>query len=93
MKNFMDVNELIYNDCNFKVKELSSNFSNAFNEAVEALVVLGYGKNEAKNAVAAQKNINEVEELVKKALVMLNKWFNFNINFKEALNFWTKIKV
>ncbi len=78
---------------NFKVRELSSNFSNAFNEAVEALVVLGYGKNEAKNAVAAQKNINEVEELVKKALVMLNKWFNFNINFKEALNFWTKIKV
>ena len=54
--------------------EETTGFSDAFNEAVQALVVLGFGKTEARNAVVSQKNVDDVEVLIKNALVVLNKW-------------------
>ena len=47
--------------------------NDAAKEAVEALVVLGYLRADAVSAVMSQKEKKSVEELIKKALLMLSK--------------------
>lgn len=60
---------------NFK-KSDNSNFKQnekILNEAVEALVVLGYGKNEALRAVAEQKERESLEVIIKNSLLILSR--------------------
>ena len=54
--------------------DISSDVANEdiFKEAVEALLVLGYGRNETVKAVYAQKGADSVESIVKAALLMLS---------------------
>ena len=47
--------------------------TSVLNEAIEALIVLGYGKKEASNAVYSQKENDSVENLVKNSLMFLSK--------------------
>ncbi len=47
--------------------------NDAVKEAIEALVVLGYLRSDAINAVMSQKEEKSVEELIKEALLLLSK--------------------
>ncbi len=69
--------EKIYGQEMLKNNMQSHNYADGLNknvqEAIEALVVLGYGKMQAKEAVLANSNEGDLENLVKKALLDLNK--------------------
>ena len=68
-----------FNNFEFSEKEESLmleenlNESDIVKEAVEALVVLGYLRSDAQNAIISQIEKKSVEELIKKALVLLAK--------------------
>ena len=46
--------------------------NNVVKQAIEALIVLGYGKSQATDVVLSQKDGGTVESLVKDALLILN---------------------
>lgn len=54
-------------------ENLNEKETNVVKEAIEALIVLGYKKENAYKAVLMQKEKKEVEDLIKGALLSLNK--------------------
>lgn len=54
-----------------EVLPINNDVRSNFDEAISALVVLGYGKNDATNAVVGQPNDRSVEQLIKEALKVL----------------------